>query len=190
MMELRVLLLDPWEKKCSFCPFNKWTRADTNTSMLVFGSMLMNNFGRRNIYIFTRIVWATRRSERIQSLLLFSDVKLQVGECAGVPRNVQYLCLSVVSMLPRLLLEDLLRARGRDVQEPPGCAGVQLLLVPTQRPHVHHSHHLPLDDVEKRCQFQRDGQIYRPDSLYYILLPSDSALMHEKTYRWCLIHEN
>lgn len=123
--------------------------------MLVFGSMLMNNFDRMNIYISTRILWETRRSE---SLLLFSDVKLQVGECAGGPRNVQYLCLSVVSML--LLLEDLLRAGGRDVQEPPGCAGVQLLLVPTQRPHVHHSHHLPLDDVEKRSQLQRDGQIY------------------------------
>lgn len=148
--------------------------------MLVFGSMLMNNFGRMNIYISTRSLWATRRSERIQSLLLFSDVKLQVGECAGGPRNVQYRCLSVVSMFRLLLLEDLLRAGGRDVQQPPGCAGVQLLLVPTQRPHVHHSHHLPLDDVEKRCQFERDGQIYCLDSLHYILLPPDSVLMHEK----------
>lgn len=78
------------------------------------------------------------------------------------------------------LLEDLLRAGGRDVQEPPGCAGVQLLLVPTQRPHVHHSHHLPLDHVEKRCQFPRDRQKYCLDSLYSNLLTSDSVLKHEE----------
>lgn len=43
-----------------------------------------------------------------------------------------------------LLLEDLLCAGGRDVQESPGCVWVQLFLVTTQRPNIHHSHHLPL----------------------------------------------
>lgn len=56
-----------------------------------------------------------------------------------------------------LLLEDLLSAGGRDVQEPPGSTGVQLLLVPTQRPHIHHPHHLLLLREEKRrnSEFQR-----------------------------------
>lgn len=47
-------------------------------------------------------------------------------------------------LLLSLLLEDLLCAGGRDVQESPGCVWVQLFLVTTQRPNIHHSHHLPL----------------------------------------------
>lgn len=59
-------------------------------------------------------------------------------------------------LLLLLLLEDLLSAGGRDVQEPPGSTGVQLLLVPTQRPHVHHPHHLLLLREKRRnSEFQR-----------------------------------
>ena len=48
------------------------------------------------------------------------------------------------ALLLFLLLEGLLRAGGGDVQESPGCAGIQLLLIPTQRPNIHHPHHLLL----------------------------------------------
>lgn len=43
-----------------------------------------------------------------------------------------------------LVSEDLFSAGGRDIQESPGCVGVQLLLVSTQGPHVHHPQHLVL----------------------------------------------
>lgn len=39
--------------------------------------------------------------------------------------------------LPRS--KDLLCAGSRDVQEPPGCIGVEFILVPAQRPHVQHT---------------------------------------------------
>lgn len=66
---------------------------------------------------------------------------------AGVP--VTSLRLSPPSQFvgvppPSLLLQSLLRAGGGDVQESPGCVGVELLLVTAQRPNVHHPHHLLL----------------------------------------------
>lgn len=62
-----------------------------------------------------------------------------------------------VSLPP--LLEDLLCAGGRDVQEPPGCAGVQLLLVPTQRPHIHHPHHLPLHTCGEKTKTVKNSAL-------------------------------
>lgn len=68
----------------------------------------------------------------------------------------QFMCpistFSPVFLLLLLLLEDLLRAGGGDVQESPGCVGVQLLLVTTQRPNIHHPHHLPLLIEGEKCR--------------------------------------
>lgn len=72
-----------------------------------------------------------------------------------------------VSLLP--LLEDLLCAGGRDVQEPPGCAGVQLVLVPTQCPHIHHPHHLPLEMWTK----DKNSQKHYLDPRYYCFPSAD-----------------
>lgn len=41
-------------------------------------------------------------------------------------------------------LDELLLDAGGEVQQPPGGAGVELCLVPTQRPHVGDPHHLVL----------------------------------------------
>lgn len=75
--------------------------------------------------------------------------------CAGIPgTSLYHLSSSQFVSAPRrtfspalllpLLLEDLLSAGSGDVQESPGCVGVQLLLVTTQGPNVHHPQHLLL----------------------------------------------
>lgn len=46
--------------------------------------------------------------------------------------------------------EDLLGTGGGDVQKPPGCVGVELVLVSAERPHVQHAQHLVLPRWE-RC---------------------------------------
>ena len=51
--------------------------------------------------------------------------------------------------------EDLLRAGGGDVQQSPGGVRVELLLVPTQSPHVHDPLHLVLP---RRQRAQQRGQ--------------------------------
>lgn len=52
--------------------------------------------------------------------------------------------------------EDLLCAGSRDVQEPPGCIRVELILVTAQRPHVQHTQHLVL---HKKGWLKARGQI-------------------------------
>lgn len=51
---------------------------------------------------------------------------------------------AIFFLLLLLLLKHLLSAGSWDVQESPGCVRVQLLLVTTQRPNVHHPQHLLL----------------------------------------------
>ena len=54
------------------------------------------------------------------------------------------------------ILEDLLGAGGGDVQESPGCIRVQLLLVTTQCPNIHHPHHFLLwKEVKSRGSDQK-----------------------------------
>lgn len=97
-----------------------------------------------NIYRSTSILRGAPCSE--YSLFFCSQMFSYVREGVQVfPRRVHHRRLSVPPPPPPTLLEDLLRAGGGDVQQPPGGAGVELLLVPAQRPHVHHPHHLPLD---------------------------------------------
>lgn len=74
------------------------------------------------------------------------------------PVSTFYTCVPPLLLL-LLVLEGLLSARGGDVQESPGRVGVELLLVTTQRPHIHHPHDLPLLRRGRRAegQPQRDS---------------------------------
>lgn len=65
----------------------------------------------------------------------FRECVTQWRVCAQpLPSILNHVCVCVSSSNS----EDLLRARGWDVQQPPGSIGVELLLVSTQSPNIHH----------------------------------------------------
>lgn len=143
--------------KGQFLSFQKQNKSST---------IFMKNHEWMDIYKSTSILWRRHAASK-HSLFLSQMFNCRWEGEQTVPgkSNVSlFLCACAfepVSLLP--CLEDLLCAGGRDVQEPPGCTGVQLLLVPTQRPHIHHPHHLPLDRCEERFR-----QKHCPDSWYHL----------------------
>lgn len=90
------------------------------------------------IYIYM-CLWASVCADIFRHILVFF--------CAVF--SVYVSKMDLFTLRSSLLLEDLLGAGGGDVQQSPGCVGIQLLLVTTQGPNIHHPHHLLLVRGEK-----------------------------------------
>lgn len=83
-------------------------------------------------------------------------------EALGPDRVQCVLALTESVFCANGVLEDLLCARGRDVKQPPGSVWVELLLVSTQSPHVHHPEHFILqrDEHESRIRDRTRSRSY------------------------------